>query len=45
MEQKRQIGADSEKITQSGTHDELMRKGVIYRRFVESREPAVEWKV
>lgn len=36
---------DSGKIVQSGTHDELMRQGGIYRRFVESREQAVGWKV
>ena len=33
------------KIVQSGTHDELMHQGGIYRRFVESRELAVGWKV
>lgn len=33
------------KIVQSGTHDELMHQGGIYRRFVESREMAVGWKV
>lgn len=32
-------------IVQSGTHDELMEQGGIYRRFVESRELAVGWKV
>lgn len=36
---------DSEKIVQSGTHDELMRQDGIYRRFVESREQAVGWKI
>ena len=36
---------DSGKIVQSGTHDELMHQGGIYRRFVESRELAVGWKV
>ena len=36
---------DGGKIVQSGTHDELMHQGVIYRRFVESRELAVGWKV
>ena len=36
---------DSGKIAQSGTHDELMRQDGIYRRFVESREQAVEWKI
>ena len=36
---------DGGKIVQSGTHDELMHQGDIYRRFVESRELAVGWKV
>ena len=36
---------DGGKIVQSGTHDKLMHQGGIYRRFVESRELAVGWKV
>lgn len=36
---------DGGKIVQSGTHDELMHQGGIYRRFVESRELAIGWKV
>lgn len=36
---------DGGKIVQSGTHDELMHQGGIYRRFVKSRELAVGWKV
>ena len=36
---------DGGEIVQSGTHDELMHQGGIYRRFVESRELAVGWKV
>ena len=36
---------DGGKIVQSGTHDELMHQGGIYRRFVESRELAFGWKV
>ena len=36
---------DGGKIVQSGTHDELMHQGGVYRRFVESRELAVGWKV
>lgn len=36
---------DGGKIVQSGTHDELMHQGGIYRRFVESRGLAVGWKV
>ena len=36
---------DGGEIVQSGTHDELMHQGGIYRRFVETRELAVGWKV
>ena len=36
---------DDGKIVRSGTHGELMEQGGIYRRFVESRELAVGWKV
>lgn len=36
---------DNGKITQSGTHEQLMEQGGIYRRFVESRELAASWKV
>lgn len=36
---------DNGRIVQSGTHEQLMEQGGIYRRFVESREQAVGWKV
>lgn len=36
---------DDGKIVQSGTHQQLMQQGGLYRRFVESRELAVGWKV
>lgn len=36
---------DNGKIIQSGTHEHLMEQGGIYRRFVESRELAIGWKV
>lgn len=36
---------DNGRIAQSGTHEKLMEQGGIYRRFVESREQAVGWKV
>ena len=36
---------DNGRIAQSGTHEQLMEQGGIYRRFVESREQAVGWKV
>ena len=36
---------DKGRIAQSGTHEQLMEQGGIYRRFVESRKQAVGWKV
>ena len=36
---------DGGKIVLSGPHEQLMQQGGIYRRFVESRELAVGWKV
>lgn len=33
------------KIVQKGTHEELMQQDGIYRRFVDSREQAVSWKI
>ena len=33
------------RIVQQGTHEELMRQEGIYRRFIESREEAVSWKL
>lgn len=36
---------DKGRIAQSGMHEQLMEQGGIYRRFVESRERAVGWKV
>ena len=36
---------DKGRIAQSGTHEQLMEQGGIYRRFVESREQAMGWKV
>lgn len=36
---------DGGRIVQSGTHEQLMQQVGIYRRFVESRELAVGWKV
>lgn len=32
-------------IVQKGTHEELMKQEGIYRRFVDSREQAVSWKI
>lgn len=39
------LAIDNGRIAQSGTHEQLMEQGGIYRRFVESREQAVGWKV
>ena len=36
---------DDGKIVQSGTHAQLMQQGGLYRRFVDSRQLAVGWKV
>lgn len=36
---------DNGQIAQSGTHDQLMLQDGIYRRFVESRQLAVGWRV
>lgn len=36
---------DKGRIVQSGTHEELMQSDGIYRRFVNSRETAIGWKV
>ena len=36
---------DKGRIVQSGTNEELMRADGIYRRFVNSRETAIGWKV
>lgn len=36
---------DKGKIVQRGTHDSLMEDEGIYRRFVESRQKAVSWKL
>ena len=39
------IVLDQGKIAQRGTHEELMRKDGIYRRFISGREKAVGWKL
>lgn len=36
---------DKGKITQHGTHEELLRQEGIYRRFVDSRTQAIGWKL
>lgn len=36
---------DGGRIVQSGTHETLMQSDGIYRRFVESREHAIGWKI
>lgn len=36
---------DRGRIVQRGTHQELMEKDGIYRRFVDSRNQAIGWKL
>ena len=33
------------KITQRGTHEELMKEEGIYRSFIQGRQKAVSWKI
>lgn len=39
------MAVDHGQIVQRGTHEELMKKDGIYRRFIESREKAVSWRL
>lgn len=39
------VVVDQGQIVQKGTHEELMEQDGIYRRFVDSREKAVSWKI
>ena len=39
------VVVDNGKISQLGTHDELMKQEGIYKRFVNARELAVSWKL
>ncbi len=36
---------DKGRIVQSGTHEELIREGGIYKNFVEGRKEAASWKI
>ncbi len=36
---------DKGKITQQGTHEQLMHEDGIYKRFIDSRTQAVGWKI
>ena len=36
---------DKGSIIQRGTHNQLMKQEGIYKRFVDSREQAVSWKL
>lgn len=36
---------DKGRIVQQGTHNQLMKQEGIYKRFVDSREKAVSWKL
>ncbi|MCR5437047.1 MAG: ABC transporter ATP-binding protein/permease [Treponema sp.] len=39
------IVIDKGRITEKGKHDELVKKGGIYARFIDSRKEAVSWKI
>lgn len=39
------VVVDQGRISQKGTHRELMQQEGIYRRFVDSRQKAVSWKI
>ena len=39
------VVVDRGQVVQKGTHEELMEQDGIYRRFVNSREQAVSWKI
>lgn len=39
------VVVDRGRIAQKGTHEELIKQDGIYRRFVDSRELAVSWKI
>ena len=39
------VVVDQGRIAQKGTHEELMKQDGVYRRFVDSRELAVSWKI
>ena len=36
---------DKGRIAQRGTHDDLVKQNGIYRRFVDSRQKAIGWKI
>lgn len=39
------IVIDDGKINNIGTHDALMKKNGIYKKFIKAREYAVNWKI
>lgn len=39
------LAVDKGQIVQQGTHDELMERDGIYRRFISGRKQAVGWKL
>lgn len=39
------IVVDKGQVIQRGTHEELLRQGGIYRRFITDREQAAGWKL
>lgn len=42
---KNHIGQEDGRIAECGTHDELMARGGLYRRFTEIRERAELWQL
>ena len=45
MEEDQIVVVDKGRIVQQGTHEQLMKQGGIYKRFVDARQQAVSWKL
>ena len=45
MEEDQIVVVDKGRIVQQGTHEQLMRQEGIYKRFMDSRQQAVSWKL
>ena len=45
MEEDQIVVVDKGRIVQQGTHEQLMRQEVIYKRFMDARQQAVSWKL
>lgn len=39
------IVVEKGRITESGTHEELIKQGGLYKRFIDDRKKAVSWKI